>query len=485
MAKASSWFQVDHEGLAATIEEPERLPLELYQNAVDENITSIEVLLRPVEGRRGVAELVATDDSPNGYADLTESYTLYAPSKKRDDATKRGRMNVGEKRVLALCEQARVSSTTGTVIFEKNGQRKRVAESREAGTVFDAIIRLKKVETDAAVELLRSVLPPKGITVTVNGQEVAHREPTHVFTETIATVLPDEDGKLTRNSKRSTEIHLHEPLPGEKPTLFEMGIPVVELDGDRWHVDVQQRVPLNTERDNVTPGYLRHLRTLVMNEMHSFISTEDANAVWAREAMGDERVKPEAVASVIHQRFGEKVVAFDPSDQEANKNAVAAGYVVVHGRSLSSDEWRNVKAAGIMQPAGQVTPSGSAILREQLRAEGGTDSVLVPEEKWTDGQRRMVAYAKALGVELLDYEPTVQIASDITLVALAWFGNRSLTLNVGKLTHRWFDQPDQQETDELLIHEFAHDRVADHLDDRFHDECCRLGAKMRRVTAKL
>lgn len=481
----TSWFQVDHEGLAATIEEPERLALELYQNAVDENITSIEILLRPIEGRRGVAELVATDDSPNGYADLTESYTLYAPSKKRDDATKRGRMNVGEKRVLALCERAQVTSTTGTVVFEKGGERRRTKEARETGTVFDAVIRLKKAETDAAVALLQSVLPPEGITVTVNGQPVQHRAPCHVFAASIATVLPDEDGKLTRSTKRQTDICLHEPLPGERATLFEMGIPVVELEGDRWHVDVQQRVPLNTERDNVTPGYLRHLRTLVMNEMHTRITQEDANAVWAREAMGDERVAPEAVRSVITQRFGEKVVAFDPSDQEANNIAVSQGYTVVHGRSLSKAEWANVKAADIMQPAGKVTPSSTALLREQLAAGDGEDSILVPEDKWSDGQRRVADYARSLGKELLGYEPYVKIASDITKNALAWFGSMGLTLNVGRLGHAWFNAPDQQRVDELLIHEFAHDRASNHLDHSFHDECCRLGAKMRHVNATL
>jgi hypothetical protein len=32
-----------------------------------------------------------------------------------------------------------------------------------------------------------------------------------------------------------------------------MGIPVVET-GDRWHVDVAQKVPLNFDRDNLPPA---------------------------------------------------------------------------------------------------------------------------------------------------------------------------------------------------------------------------------------
>jgi hypothetical protein len=30
----------------------------------------------------------------------------------------------------------------------------------------------------------------------------------------------------------------------------------------------------------------------------------------------------------------------------------------------------------------------------------------------------------------------------------------------------------------LLQHEFSHGRVSDHLSNAFHEECCRLGAKL-------
>jgi hypothetical protein len=35
--------------------------------------------------------------------------------------------------------------------------------------------------------------------------------------------------------------------------------------------------------------------------------------------------------------------------------------------------------------------------------------------------------------------------------------------------------------DELLIHEFSHYYVSDHLSSAFHDECCRLGAAIVNV----
>ena len=60
------------------------------------------------------------------------------------------------------------------------------------------------------------------------------------------------------------------------PSLYEMGLPIVET-GDKWHVSVGQKVPLNRDRNNVRPAFLRAVRTLVLNEMHERLTEEDAN----------------------------------------------------------------------------------------------------------------------------------------------------------------------------------------------------------------
>lgn len=470
------WFEVDRKGLAATIEQPERAPLELYQNAVDEPITQVTITLEPIAGRKAVALLRVEDDSPDGFSDLTESYRLYAPSKKRGDATKRGRMNVGEKRLLSLCNHATITSTTGTVTFNADGTRTRGRTKTEAGTVFEAEIRLKKVEVDAAVLLLRSVLPPEHVVVTVNGLVVPFRRPLHQFVATLPTVLPDEDGNLTRKSSRQTLVHVLEPQAGEKPTIFELGIPVV--DGrDSYHVDVQQRVPLNTERDNITPGYLRQVRTLVLNEMHSRITEDDANKPWVQEAIKSPDVTPEAVATVIERRYGDKTVIFDPTDHEANRVAQSQGYTVVHGRSLPKETWNVVREHGLMQPAGQVTPSFSTIEMNVVGPDGQSD--FMPKEKITESMANVAWYAEQVGHHVLGFKPDVQFVNKPTGGFLAAYGSRRLIFNVGQLGYAWFDMPVTELVDALLIHEFAHERCGDHLDHGFHKECCRLGAKLR------
>jgi len=119
-------------------------------------------------------------------------------------------------------------------------------------------------------------------------------------------------------------VNLYDPLPGEVPALYEMGLPIVET-GDRWSVNIAQKAPLNRDRNNVRPAYLRAVRTLVLNEMHGRLTQDDANADWVRQAGSDSACSDEAIRKVLDLRFGEKRAAFDPNDPEANKRWVAEG----------------------------------------------------------------------------------------------------------------------------------------------------------------
>ena len=75
-------FEVDKKGLEKILERRGKsfAVLELVQNAFDENVTSVEVTIRPTEGSRGYHDIVVEDDSPEGFADLSHAYTLFAES---------------------------------------------------------------------------------------------------------------------------------------------------------------------------------------------------------------------------------------------------------------------------------------------------------------------------------------------------------------------------------------------------------------------
>ena len=469
------WFDVDRAGLGKQAEQQPkgRLVGELVQNALDEaGVTQIAVTLAPVPGRP-LADLTVEDDSAEGFRDLAHAYTLFAESYKRGNPEQRGQFNLGEKMVLAVCESASISTTKGTVLFTDEGRIERPRQKRDRGSVFQGRIRLTREEYPQVADYLRSLLLPGGVTVTFNGDRLLPRTPIRTFEASLETLVADEQGVM-RPRVRKAQVGIFEPLPGETPGLYEMGLPVVET-GDRWHVNVQQKVPLNRDRDNVRPAYLQAVRVAVANAAYDLLTTEDeATQGWVKLAGADSRISDDAIKHLVRLRFGEKVAAPDPSDTEAMKRFTAQGGTIVVG--LSKGEWANVRRSGAVQPAGQVCPTAKPY-SDDPHAKAVT---LIPEEKWTDGIKNIAAYARFLARELMGVPLVVSVVHTTNNFA-ACYGAGRLDFNLLRLGHRWFEQGPGEDVDRLLIHEFGHQFSSDHLSEDYHEALCRLGARMKRL----
>lgn len=477
-------FEVDKKGLAKLLARRGKhfAILELIQNAFDEDVTEVLVTLAPAE-KYGSWKIKVTDDCPTGFADLSHAYTLFAESKKKNDPEKRGRFNLGEKLVIALCKHATIVTTTGAI--EWNGKGRRSLRRRtDGGSCFTGTMRMTKAEVDTTIATIRSVIVPRDIRLTlVVNHKWVHLD-RHVrlrsFEETLPTERADEEGYL-RATKRKTAVEVYEPRDDEVGTLYELGIPVVET-GDTYHVNVLQKIPLNTDRDNVTPAYLKKVRTFVLNEMAYVMPREAATAPWVSEALGSKKVADEAVGAVLDHRYGDKRVIADPSDPEGTKLAVSRGYTVIQAGSFNRDQWDSVRRSGAALPAGQVTPSPKPYSDDP---DAEVEKV-IPEEKWTDGMRRVAAFSIALGKELMGATIQVRFVADITQ---PWGANydRSLNggrlcFNKGRLSTAWFNQDiDSGGVLRLLIHEFGHHFAGDHLSSEYHDTLCKLGAELTRL----
>ena len=291
-----TWIDVDKAGLAQILEERGKsfALLELLQNAWDTDATRVEVTLEKFPGEPW-AELIVKDNDPNGFYDLSHAYTMFAPSIKKDDPTKRGRFNLGEKLVLSMCKWAEVRSTKGSVQFNKDGTRTSGrAGKTDEGSVFEAVIKMTKSEYQDCCTKMLGLLPPKEVNTIFNGCLLLSRKPKLVFEATLPTVTMDADGNLTKKTKRRCEVEVYEPVGGEEATLYEMGIPVVESDS-RFHINVQQKVPLNVDRDNVTPAYLKKVRVEVLNRVHEMLTDDEAGDTWVTDALGHQDVETDAV----------------------------------------------------------------------------------------------------------------------------------------------------------------------------------------------
>ena len=224
---AQPWLEVDIDGLRQTLERKGKAfaIFELVQNAWDEAATQVSVSLS--EPKAGVSVLRCVDDSPEGYRDLSTTHTMFAKSYKKEDPTKRGRFNVGEKLVLALCDRARVTSTSGTVIFATDRTRRTSAKKTKAGTEFVGELQMTPDEYKAATAQVMKLIPP--IPTLFNDELIPERKPLKVFQAKLQTEIAD-DRNVLRVRQRATEVRLYKVRSCETAMLYEKGIPVVELD---------------------------------------------------------------------------------------------------------------------------------------------------------------------------------------------------------------------------------------------------------------
>ncbi len=471
-----NWFEVDKQGLAKILERKgkEFALFELIQNGWDEpGVTKVSATLE-YKGRNR-AWLIVEDDAPAGFNDLSHAFTLFAESAKKANPEQRGRFNLGEKLVLAMSDEVTICTTKGGIRFDKQGRH--ILRSRQpVGSRVECLLRMTEPECSAIERQARKLISPAHITTTINGSLLKPRLALENWQVILPTEVAGEEG-LLRRVNRETSIRLYEVLADETAMLYEMGIPVVETN-DKWHYDIGQKVPLTLDRENVQPSFLRQARVAVFNRMHQQLAAEDVNSEWTETAIASPDCEPQAVQSYVSRRFGEKRVAFDPSDAEANNLAVSQGYSVVHGSMMSAGAWKNAKGANAILPAGQVTP-GPKVWRGEDDSSAAVFNDWIPESKWTAGMREIAAFAMKVAEKVLCRRIVVKFCATAHHLGGASYGpSGELVFNKFRLGTDWFEHGITEEVVRLLIHELGHEDSPDHLSSEYHEALCRIGAKL-------
>lgn len=473
-------FDVDIRGLQQTIlKDAPRVLLEPLANALDTDATEITVKFA---WARGFASLMVEDNAPQGFENLADAYTLFAPSRRKAVATARGRFGTGEKELIALChpECVTVATTTGTVVFKGKSRsvRRGTRDCRPEGTAVTARVRLTRQQADAFLDRLKTVLVPDGIALTLEIEGVRTRVTPRTALRSCEAALPivlaGEDGSL-RNSSRKARLALHEVQSGEDAMLYELGMPVMAHTGP-WHINIGQKVPLSRDRDSVTDGFLRKVHVAALDAAADLLTAEMARADWVVGALA--AAHPDTVKTVLHLTYGADAVIADPSCPEATKRATEEGRSVVYGGAFGADTWKVIKEHSLILPAGH----HPELRRDVQVSPDGIPPV--PSTEWRPEWSAVASYAESLGLELLERPIVVTIHRLPQAGWLAACGPAGeLLLNVGRLPRAWWTN--EQAIDELLIHELAHVTVLDHLTDAYHEECCRLGARLRHCQTRL
>jgi hypothetical protein len=476
----SEWFTGSKKGLEKIARRRglSYVLFELVQNCWDTGAKNVTVKFEPVEGAP-LCKIIVEDDNPEGFKDLTHAWTLFAESEKKSDPEKRGRFNLGEKLVLAICESAEIVSTKGNVRFDKDGRH--VGRQRlEKGSIFLGHVKMTRSELKDILDAARRLIAPPGIKTTVNGTPVVSRPPVATFETSLMTEVANEEGVLVPRV-RKTVVRVYDAFetkyPNDQPDgwLYEMGIPVCPT-GDKWDIEIMQKIPVNLERNNVSAAYLRTVRVAVLNQMFPTIRPEDTTSTAVQEALQDTRILPEAVQTVITQQFGEKRAIFDPSDREANNRLVAEGYKIIHGNMFSKEAWDNIRESGAALPSGQIRPTPKPYSNDP----DAPNRVLLPESDWSNGMRNIASYAKEIARRTISRN-TLRVTIDKGHKGAGWeacYGNGELTFNLATLGAEFFEHGPNLRVNVLLIHEFSHNHESNHLSDGFADAGHDIGARL-------
>lgn len=455
----SNWLDVDKEGLKELYSAKPfwRLVAELIQNAWDETISKCDVNLEYLG--YGKAKLTVEDDCPTGFDNLRDAYTLFGSTRKRGEPTQRGRFNIGEKLVIVQSKSAMILTTKGGIEFAENGKRKRLRRRRETGSIFTGEFKLSRKDVDETLVKLRMLIPPRGKETYINGVLLSWEDP-HIKRRTKLKTEIWENGILSRPS-RGTTLQIYKA--SEKGWLYEMGIPVCELTCP-YHVNVMQKVPLTTERDNVPQYYFEDIYAEVLNATIDELDTNDASEDWVRQGVGDDRSTDKAAKGVMNKRWDRPIIA-SPTDAMSVGKAKQKDRDILYSRSLSKKERDRFKKVGL-KTTRDVYPSPKY---------GGMYKI----KKYTPMMEAMVRFTEVLGERLLDHKIRVDISSWSGKVA-ATYGDNLLNFNLRILHKSFFEQGICPITIGLILHELAHDVPGDsynHTGMNYMDSLTAIAAK--------
>tara|TARA_X000000950_G_scaffold259444_1_gene327830 strand:- start:5257 stop:6747 length:1491 start_codon:yes stop_codon:yes gene_type:complete len=451
---------------------------ELLQNAWDQDVTQVDMTVESIGHGRG--KITITDDDPVGFQDLNHSYTLFAESTKRGDPNLRGRFNMGEKQVIVYCietgGEVEILSTTGGYHFDKKKGRTKLRRKTDVGSTVTCTFRASKKALEQMTADISTFIAPTTCVTTLNGITLPTKAPVTSFREQLPTIGINSDGEMF-NTARKTDVDIYEPAQGETPMLMELGIPVV-VSGTKYHIDVRQKVPLNMERDSVTPAYRKQLLGYVVNAVHKMLTKEEANEGWVLEGTGSKEISPDALNTVLDHKFGKGRMVHDPTNQGASTAATNDGRTVVSGGSLPKEVWEQVKEKAPIP----TTTSNSDYRDDGIKFSPNGKDVSIPENEWSDEMVNLTEYARELHQMVHGKVPSVRWLKDDRSYRACYSDNR-LTFNYNNLGKKWIERTHDerwyfQDYIDLLIHEFSHHGGAKHYDRQFYINCTENGAKV-------
>lgn len=456
-----TWFEISNSGWARM---NAGRPLgHLVREAVSNVFDAPGVTQCVIVAREG--EIAITDDAPAGIADKSLVTTVFMTDKE-DSHLMRGRKGRGLKELVAAATSATVRTVGYAVEFRADGTRAVIEDNTKA---FGTTVHVMNAEWNldvvaGCVEYLRKFIPPPHVKMLINGQALTPpMEKQLIQAESLPTTIIKDGRQIEINA--ATSIVMRHLRKGEKKGwVYEMGIPVQEVD-TKFHLDVQQRVPMNDNRDVVDARYLPRLYASVMAGTIKEIPIDELTEKWILTGLD---ATDWATQHTYVTRLVPEGSCIKSDDKLANDRAKQQGIKLIDLSMLPSDaKWT-------------ITYHGKDAKKVMDELEKNCVPIELPQQRteWPAFVRVM----EYLGEKLIDRPINVTFMSKpksykgFTTIADFNAETRTMRWNVEAADNR-FAQPLHPGNLTSLIHELAHDKVREH-DELFLEEVQNLGGKL-------
>ena len=409
---------------------------------------------------------MTVEDDGAGFSNIEDAYTLMGHTAKRGDPEKRGRFNLGEKEVLSVARYAEIETVGRTIVFPAEGGRKTRKNKRTRGTKITAVMPWRHDQIEPTLSALRRFRTPSNCALVVNGDPVPQRHEIATARGMLATVNFNDDEGMMEQTYRVTDVHVLERLGAGDGWLYEMGVPVQQID-IAYDVDVQQKIPMPPNRDTVSSYYLSTLAAHVLNVVADQLEPDAAAEGWVASALASHHVSEPAARTTIERRYGPKVAMWS-SNTDANLQAAEAGYEVLHPRSMSSGERTNLKDKGGIVSTNALFGKPKS---GQLPVPAETTHVHSAFALWV----RELGAACGLTVSVAFIRNAVPVVADCT----ADSSSPTIRFNTFILEPEFFDGRGAYQI-EVIVHEFGHalaERALEH-GPAWGNACCRAAGRI-------
>ena len=314
--QSQGWLAISTEGFAAmnAARPPEHLVKELVQNALDsltdQQTGHIELRYEP----RADHVLVSCTDDGSGIEELADLRVVYL-THKIDSHLKRGRFGRGFKEALCIAEQARVVSGHQQLEFLRDHGERISRQSSLPAAINGTQVHMQMpwpAEISAQLDdYFSRFLVPAGVELKINGRPILSRPIRHAISANLSTEVYDPTSQSWKKPSRRTAIHLVPTAEHEQPTIYEMGIPVAALDWSvPYHCDIQQRVPMNPNRDAVASGYPAKLHVACLPTLLEEMDASTVKDDWVGTA--GRRCATEVQQQILARAFGDNIARSVP-----------------------------------------------------------------------------------------------------------------------------------------------------------------------------